>query len=329
MRKNLLALGAFGSRSRLRGRIEALLAHGRVFGSASPSRAAASAAALLALAIAASFAPRWIALAQSIPSFEVASVKLNKSGARPLRSINAVPASGRLVIRAMSVKEVIQGAYGVQSFEIVNTESPVLNERVDIDAKAAHPVASAVELQRMLQPLLAERFKLAVHRETRETNALALRLANRNGELGPKMKQTNRPCDALGTAVTRFALADPVSPGVQRTCGIQPAGAGRIVAGAIDLPTLVGLLAPSQRRSVVDQTGLQGRYDIDVTYTPEIFTAAALAQRGATLPPGVDVDPNGPPLFEALREQLGLSLEPKRLPVPVVVIDHIEPLIEN
>jgi uncharacterized protein (TIGR03435 family) len=103
---------------------------------------------------------------------------------------------------------------------------------------------------------------------------------------------------------------------IEGAYGIQP----------FDLPTLVGLIAPSQRLSVVDQTGLSGRYDIDVTYTPEAFSASSLSQRGGALPPGVNVDPNGPSLFEALRAQLGLKLESRKLPVPVVVIDHIETL---
>ena len=72
---------------------------------------------------------------------------------------------------------------------------------------------------------------------------------------------------------------------------------------------------------------MQGRYDIDVTYTPEPFSAASLAQRGGAPMPGVD--PNGLSLFNALEEQLGLKLQPKKIPVPVVVIDHIEPLTEN
>ena len=115
--------------------------------------------------------------------FEVASIKLNKSNERAARSVDAVPTSGRLVIRAMKVKDVIQGAYGVQSFELVNTDNPVLNQRIDIEAKAERPVASAAQLQRMLQPLLAERFRLAVHQERREMNALALTLANKDGRL--------------------------------------------------------------------------------------------------------------------------------------------------
>src|SRR5262245_48480958 len=99
--------------------------------------------------------------AQSVSTgqaFEVASVKLNKSNERS--RINAVPGAGRLVITGMTVKEVIQGAYGVQSFELINVDSPVLSQRIDIDARTERPVASLAQMQQMLQPLLAERFKL-------------------------------------------------------------------------------------------------------------------------------------------------------------------------
>lgn len=258
-------------------------------------------------------------------AFEVASVKLNKSNGRS--RISAVPAAGRLMITGMTVQDVVQGAYGIQSFQLVTVDSPVLRQRIDIEAKAERPAGSLAQMQQMLQPLLADRFKLAVHREMREMSALVLVLANKDGRLGPKMNKTGSGCDELGTAVTLFVMADAPSPGDRLACGFMPSGVGRIVGTGLDMPTVVGLLAPSQRRAVVDQTGLQGRYDIDVTYTPEPFSAAALAQRGATPPPGVD--PNGPSLFDALQDQLGLRLEPRRMPVPVVVIDHIEPLAEN
>src|SRR5262249_8574882 len=135
------------------------------------------------------FAPAGRSMFQSnVPkAFEVASIKLNKSNER-MRT-NGIPASGRLVITAMPVKYVIQGAYGVQPFELFNVDSPVLNERVDIEAKTERPVDSVMELQQMLQPLLAERFKLAVHREMLEMNALVLVLARSDGKLGPKMKK--------------------------------------------------------------------------------------------------------------------------------------------
>ena len=187
----------------------------------------------------------------------------------------------------------------------------------------------------MLQPLLADRFKLAIHRDTREMNALVLVLARTDGKLGPKMKKTQANCGGLGTAVTLF-IGAPASPDGERPtpnaepqCGFVPSGVGRIVGSGLDIAGIIGTLAPSQRMPIVNQTGLDGRYDIDVTYTPEPFSAAALTQRGGTLPPGVNVDPNGPSLFTALEEQLGLKLQPRKLPVPLLVIDHIEPLIEN
>src|SRR5262249_33563096 len=120
--------------------------------------------------------------------FEVASIKLTKSTQRA--RMNAVPASGRLTITAMTVKEVIQGAYGVQSFELMNVGSPVLSERVDIEAKTERPVGSVTEMRQMLQLLLADRFKLAVHRDMREMNALALFLARNDGKLDPSSKRT-------------------------------------------------------------------------------------------------------------------------------------------
>ena len=144
-------------------------------------------------------------------AFEVASVKLNKSNERT--RISAVPAAGRLVISGMTVKEVIQGAYGIQSFELMNVDSPVLNERIDIEAKTEHPVASVVQMQQMLQSLLADRFKLAVHREMREMDALVLVVANKDGRLGSKMKKSDSACEALGTAVTRFVTTGPTPSG--------------------------------------------------------------------------------------------------------------------
>src|SRR5438477_11666979 len=88
---------------------------------------------------------------QSPASFEVASIKLNKSNER--MHVSEVPASGRLLITGMPVKEVIQRAYAVQPFELLNTSSSVLSQRVDIDAKAEHPVASTAQMRQMLQPL--------------------------------------------------------------------------------------------------------------------------------------------------------------------------------
>jgi uncharacterized protein (TIGR03435 family) len=258
-------------------------------------------------------------------AFEVASVKINRSSDRPRISIQ--PESGTVTITAISVQEVILTAYKLQSFYLVAINSPVLKQRVDIIAKAPSSTTAA-ELQRMLQPLLAERFNLRIHRETREMNALLLARVDSNKRLGPQIKPSDALCADSGSGTNRVALARGPATAEGTRCGFMPTeGPGRIRAIGIDLQTLAGTLAPSQGRPVLDQTGLDGRYDVDVTYTPEVFSTSALARRGAVAPP--QVDPDGPPLSTALREQLGLKLEPKRVPLSVLVIDRIDPLIEN
>jgi len=122
-------------------------------------------------------------------TFEAASVKLNTSSGPPRsRGVSAIPASGRFTATAITVRELIQAAYGLLRFELIDNNNPILNQRVDIVAKAPSS-ATVVEMQRMLQPLLAERFKLAVHRENRELEALVLVRA-RPDRLGPGSKRT-------------------------------------------------------------------------------------------------------------------------------------------
>ena len=157
-------------------------------------------------------------------------------------------------------------------------------------------------------------------------NVFVLTVAARDGRLGPKIKKSDRGCDDLGSGPTVFAVAPPTPPGEQPPCGYTPSGVGRIVGVGMDLPSIIGLLS-AVRLPIVDNTDLRGRYDIDVTYTPQPFSAEALAQRGAAPMPGVD--PNGPSLFNAIEEQLGLKLQAKKMPIQVLVIDQIEPLIEN
>jgi len=141
-------------------------------------------------------------------------------------------------------------------------------------------------------------------------------------------KSSTLDCSGLGTT-TIFAMnvATPQAPKDQ-PCGFMPAdGPGRIIANGIEMATLAGNLAVSLGRPVLDTTRLDGRYDVDLTYTPEAFTAAGLARRGATAFPGVD--PNGPPLATALADQLGVKLESRRAPVSVLVIDRLESLIPD
>ena len=263
--------------------------------------------------------------AASKPTFEVASVRLNESSGPSRFRVNAVPQTGRLTLTGMTVQELIQSAYSVQAFELIGNGSRVLKQRVDVIAKASEP-STVAEMQRMLQPMLEQRFTLAVHRETRDMEALLMvRTADR---LGPRIKTTTFDCRGIGTTtVFAMAAATPQAP-KDRPCGFLPAeGPGRIVANGIEMTTLAANLAVSLGRPVLDMTGLAGRYDIDVAYTPDAFSAAGLARRGASAFPGVD--PNGPTLATALADQLGLKLESRRAPVSVLVIDRLEPLIPD
>jgi hypothetical protein len=140
----------------------------------------------------------------------------------------------------------------------------------------------------MLQPLLAERFKLAIHRESREMNALVLTLAS-DRRLGSKMKKSDRECEHQGTAATAFVLTSPPADGQRPACGYISSGVGRIVGVGLDMPTIIDLIPTGPLGlPMVDQTGLKDRYDIDVTYTPTPFMAATLAQTGREPMPGVD-----------------------------------------
>ncbi len=253
--------------------------------------------------------------------FEAASLRANTSGA-PRAQTEIVPASGRLAFTNIALRELIQTAYGVQLPSlVVNLPEWAMTLRVDVVAKAAQP-ASVDDLERMLQPLLADRLKLIVERRTQEMDVLALVAVP--GAARPKVTPSSAVCDAVGTT-NRTARAPAQPPPGRGVCGIHPTeGPGRIRATGIEMQALARLLAPSQRRPVLDRTELVGRYDIDLAYTPEAFSAAVIAQRGGAVPPGVD--PAGPSLVTALRDQAGLRLESMKAPVDIVVVTRIEPL---
>jgi uncharacterized protein (TIGR03435 family) len=259
------------------------------------------------------------------PEFEVASVKVNKSGDNQTR-FNFV--GGRIDVINMQLRGVIQSAYRVPANQLLNVPGWVNGTRVDIVAKA-DPKYSVQELQSMLQPLLVQRFKLKFHREMRDMDVYVMTVANKDGRLGPKLEKSETNCEELG-AQPRSSLTPP-KPGELPACGMVPSGPGRMVMRGFGMGPFVQILGLATRgRQVVDQTGLAGGYNIDLTYTPEALSAAALAARGGAPPPqAAGVDPNGPDLFTAMQEQLGLKLEGRKMPLEVMVVDTIEPPTED
>jgi uncharacterized protein (TIGR03435 family) len=294
--RELLAVGIFGCKSRLGDRIEILLRRGRTFSPrASAAGVAASAIALSGLMLAGSLAPRWIAFAQAMPrpSFEVASVKPgNPSNPRVSYSVDP---GGRFIAINITLRTLIGFAHGVRS---MGGPSWLDSQKYDIEAKpdaafARNPdPANSAQLRLMLQSLLEERFRLTLHRETREEHVYTL--AKAKG--GIKLVE---PADAEVKDDKRGIMAAP----------------GGVRGVAAPMSNLTGLLSQQLRRLVIDRTGLTGKYDFELRWTPDTAHHAESNN---------DAPSDGPSLFTAVQEQLGLELESAKAPVEFLVIDHVE-----
>jgi uncharacterized protein (TIGR03435 family) len=250
------------------------------------------------------------------PRFEVASVKPNRSG-DPHGTVVVQP-GGRYTAVNISVYQLVSEAYGLQSGQLVGGPDWTRTERVDITATAGGEIQpGAVDssgfsrLQLMLQALLADRFQLAVHHESRDQSIYALVRANSDGALGPKLRVSTADCAEPPAAPPGFAA--PV------ICAVR-VGHGRLSVGDATMAQLAASLSGTVQRVVRDRTGLTGRYSTEVSFVPERMPQAAPGQ-GAVSP--VPIDPNGTSIFTVLQEELGLRLESARAPVDVVVIDSV------
>lgn len=231
----------------------------------------------------------------SRPSFEVASIK--PSTTNEPRYFKFSVGDDRFRGTNMSLKDWIKNAWAVTDFEMPGAPQWISSENFDIDAKAERPIRSVSEGYQMLKSLLEDRFNLKVHRETKEMPIYSL-VVEKNGV---KMKLS---ADQTGT-----------------TGGVREVRYGRIAGEAVPVSTIAGILTGLAGRRVLNKTGLVGRYDVDLRYTPD------LGLPGAT-PEKTDA-PDGQSLFGALQTQLGLQLKSTRGPVEVLIVDHIERLFAN
>jgi uncharacterized protein (TIGR03435 family) len=174
----------------------------------------------------------------------------------------------------------------------------------------------------MLRALLEDRFKLVTHIEKRQAPIYELVLARSDKALGPELHKSDVDCAAL-LAATRVGQPMPQPQPGKILCGITT-NTGRISAGAQPISNLARQLSQVVQRVVVDRTGLDGVYDLVLTYAPERVPAV-----GGAPDAGAAVDPNLPSIFTALQEQLGLKLESNRGPIDVLVIDHVEKPTED
>ena len=262
------------------------------------------------------------AYAQSAPSrpeFEVASIKLDKSG--DLRAMIRPPLGGRFTATNIPLQLLITLSFQIKDFQLEGAPPWLKSERYDIEAKAAgNP--SRDEVAKMLQTLLEDRLQFKFHRETRELPVYALLVAKAGklhlaeGECPPRPEGPPPPPEP-GKLPTAF-------------CGGFFAFPGHLSGQKVPIAQLLNLLSSFTGRNVIDETNLTGKYDIDLQYTPDQGQFQA-PPGGAPpgMPPLPSIDPNGPTLFTALQEQLGLKLESQKAPVEMIVIDRIERPSEN
>ena len=254
--------------------------------------------------------------------FEVASIKPSDPSERG--TIIQFAPGGRLVVKNAPLKSLVTLAYDVQDFQISGGPTWVSTARYDVTAKAdavtaeddPHKIKTDEQRekfqqrQRMrIQALLADRFQLKIGRATKELPIYALKLAKN----GPKLQESK---EEDGNQFQGVRMSRP----------------GDVTAGKVGMQFLTRILAHSVGRPVIDQTGLTGKYDFKLEWTPDQnqpggFGGPGPGPDGALRPP--PVDPNGPSIFTAIEEQLGLKLESQKGPVEMLTIDAVEKPSEN
>lgn len=254
-------------------------------------------------------------------TFEVASVKPSPPDARGT-SIQIQP-GGSLRVSNAPLMMILTVAYDVRPFQISGGPNWLTSERYDIVARAERgmdPDADPPDPRKMtdnqlktlgeqmrerLRALLAERFELVIHRDTREAPVYVLVV----GKNGPKLQTAEEGKDGRR--------------------GMQM-GRGQLTGMAAPLAMLATTLSNQLGRPVLDRTGLTGKYDFKLEWTPD--PGQGEIKPGA-LAPGVEPPPesdsSGPSIFTAIQEQLGLRLESQKGPMEMIVIDHVEKASAN
>jgi uncharacterized protein (TIGR03435 family) len=231
------------------------------------------------------------------PAFDVASIKPSPDPPGSLAGI--FESKGRINAKNVTLKRCVRGAYDVPEPQIMGGPKWVDQDRYYIEAKAAAPAGDR-ELMLMLQTLLTDRFKLALHRERR--------------------------------AIPGYRLACAFSPPFPRASApdggsVGHSGRGRIDAEGCTMAQLALKLSEVLHRPVLDATGVAGKFDLKLEWMTDDMQAKppSADQRAGNAPEAGA----GPSIFAALQEQLGLKLESGKVPAEVLVIDSAEKPSEN
>jgi uncharacterized protein (TIGR03435 family) len=261
-----------------------------------------------------------------VQAFEVASVRPSSVDRITPSPIETRP-GGSVVAINVSLRRLIRFAYGLDNYvasetvegasTLSRTSGRLLDDRFDVIAKAAGdlPLARAGNvgpLNLMMQRLLADRFKLAVRWDERPQQGYALVRLREDGSLGPRARRSDLDCS--DPAREKKRTGDP------RSC-TSSTRIGEMKTSGYRMADLARVLSISTLSPVIDRTGIAGAFDFEMTYDQSEFTLPGT--RPATEPSGA------PSLFKAIQDQLGLKLERQSIPVPMLVVEHVEPPSEN
>jgi uncharacterized protein (TIGR03435 family) len=260
---------------------------------------------------------------ETMPSFEVASVRQNASGSGREQVWHN---DNSYRVANLSLSELIRNAWGAHaSAQLTGGPESLLSDHFDINTKISDADTKRLStMQRadsnrqvdlMMQDLLADRFGLKVHTETKELPVFVLTIA----KSGMKFH-----------ASVPVPSSTPGAPPEPHTSMNVRWSSKSIDLAATNqtIDTLISWLARQtelESRPVLDKTGLSGTFDYSVQWTPESMSARSKAGD----PAAAADDPSGPSLFTALQDQLGLKLESQKAPVEILVIDHVEPPSAN
>jgi len=240
--------------------------------------------------------------ADANPSFEVATIKPSKPGAPGKGLIMRDPRTFMTI--NYTVADLISFAYAVHPRQITGAPSWLEDEKFDITATPDPPgLPNRKQIEIMVQKLLADRFKLAFHRDKKELSVFALTV----GKTGVKLTEsTGDPNGLPGLGLGGLGIANIRNANMSDFTGFMQ-------SVVLDRP-------------VVDQTELPGRFDFQLKWTPDDSQFPGV--KGQLPPPKEDAEAQ-PDLFTAIQKQLGLKLEAVKAPVGVLVIDHVEKPSEN
>ena len=225
------------------------------------------------------------------PSFEAASIKPSEEGEG---HSGWHTRKGYIVLQNMNLRRLVATAYDVTDERVLGSPKWAAEDRYFVEARAAGP-ADDPELKLMLRTLLAERFQLAIHRDSRTVAGYYLMTIKDRLKIDP----------------------DPETPEPGKDGSKSNGSRGRVVTQRVSMAKLSEILSRQLGAPVVDKTNDKGVYSFTLEWSPEAVRPAG----GDSL---VATDPGGPTIYDALAQRLGLKLENKKVPVDVIVVDQAQ-----